>query len=143
MIRVFQNGDQKDIAILEKECFSEPWSETAILESFGMGTVFFVFEEGERILGYAGMQVIPPEGYITNIAVTSASRGQGIGSALVDALVDFSKEKGIRLISLEVRESNLAAQGLYRKKGFAALGKRKRFYANPTEDAIIMTLEGF
>ena len=143
MIRVFQNGDQKDIAILEKECFSEPWSESAILESSKCGTLFLLFEEEGEVLGYAGMQVIPPEGYITNIAVTSASRGKGIGSALVDALVVFSKEKGIRLISLEVRESNLAAQGLYRKKGFATLGKRKRFYANPTEDAIIMTLEGF
>lgn len=143
MIRFFKIGDEKGIAELEKECFSSPWSEAAVLESHKNNTVFVVFESEGKILGYAGMQEIPPEGFITNVAVTSSARRKNIGSALVEALAEYSREKGISSISLEVRESNLVAQRLYNKTGFKSVGKRRNFYQNPTEDAIIMTLEGF
>ena len=63
------------------------------------------------------------------------------GSSLMKTLIDYSKQNGIVCVSLEVRESNEAAQGLYQKIGFKAVGKRKRFYTNPIEDAIIMIKE--
>ena len=141
MIREFTTGDEKGIAELEKECFSIPWSENAVLESAAADTVFFVFCENGKILGYAGLQVVLDEGYITNIAVTASARGRGIGKALADALINFGKGKNLAFISLEVRESNTPAISLYTKCGFKDCGKRKSFYQNPKEDAIIMTKE--
>ena len=141
MIRQFTLGDEKGIAALEKECFSSPWSENAILESYNADTVFYVFEENKNILGYAGIQVALDEGYVTNIAVTKQARGRGIGKALVDSLISFGKNKNLAFISLEVRESNIPAISLYTKSGFKDMGKRKNFYQNPTENAKILTKE--
>lgn len=141
MIRRFKKGDEKAIALLEKECFSEPWSENAVLSSLENNTVFFIAEENGLFLGYAGLQVVHPEGYVTNIAVTKAARGKGVGAKLIEGLVSFSKENHLEFISLEVRESNAPAISLYTKCGFETVGKRKNFYSHPTEDAIIMTKE--
>ena len=143
MIRDFCAKDALSVALLEQECFSEPWSENAILESFKNDTLFFVFEEGEKILGYAGLQVVLDEGYVTNIAVTKTARRKGIGRALTQKLILAAEEKGLSFVSLEVRESNSSAISLYDSLGFKTIGKRKKFYKSPTEDALIMTIEGF
>lgn len=140
MIREFTLGDEKEISALEIECFSSPWSENAILESVSSDTLFFVFEE-EKILGYAGIQKVLDEGYVTNIAVTKSARGKGIGKSLVEALISFAEKQNLSFISLEVRESNALAISLYTKCGFRNMGKRKNFYQHPTEDAIIFTKE--
>lgn len=141
MIRQFRYGDEKAIALLERECFSEPWSENAVLESLDSGTVFTVFEENGSISGYAGLQIVLDEGYITNIAVTEGCRGRGIGKALVEELKNIARTNKLSFISLEVRRSNIAAISLYEKFGFVNKGIRKNFYKAPAEDAIIMTLE--
>ena len=142
MIREFTLGDQKAIALLEEECFFEPWSEKAILESHGNSTLFLLFEEENKVLGYVGLQIVLDEGYITNVAVTKSARKRGVGSALISQLKEVAKEKGLIFISLEVRESNTAAIALYEKQGFKTVGKRKNFYSHPTEDGLIMTTEG-
>lgn len=141
MIRFFKQGDERDIAELEKECFSSPWSQNAILDSAKNDTVFFVCCENEKIVGYAGIQIVLDEGYVTNVAVTGSHRGNGIGGRLVDALIRHGQEKNLSFISLEVRSSNFSAISLYSKRGFIEVGKRKNFYKKPTEDAIIMTKE--
>ncbi len=143
MIRGFLPGDEEAIARLEEECFSEPWSEKAIIESADNGTLFFVFEEDRSILGYAGLQIVLDEGYVTNIAVTASARKKGIGSALTEKIISAGKEKKLSFVTLEVRFSNTAAVSLYEKFGFKTVGKRKNFYTAPKEDALIMTLEGF
>ena len=141
MIRPFKSGDEKYIAILERECFSSPWSENAVLESYQSNTIFFVAEENNNIIGYAGLQLVLDEGYVTNIAVTKTARKKGVGNALVNQLLNFAAQKELAFVSLEVRESNLPAITLYKKCGFAYMGKRKNFYSSPTEDAIILTKE--
>lgn len=141
MIRAFSPGDEKSIATLEAECFSSPWSEAAILESTDNNTAFIVFEENGRVQGYAGLQIVLDEGYVTNIAVTKTARGRGIGQSLVESLIKLAQEKGLAFISLEVRQSNVPAISLYAKCGFKDVGKRKNFYQNPTENAVIMTKE--
>ena len=128
-------------AELEKLCFSSPWSEAAILESTDNNTAFIVFEENGRVQGYAGLQIVLDEGYVTNIAVTKTARGRGIGQSLVESLIKLAQEIGLAFISLEVRQSNVPAISLYAKCGFKDVGKRKNFYQNPTEDAVIMTKE--
>ena len=141
MIRGFVLGDEKDIAALERECFSSPWSEKAVLDSASADTHFFVFEDEGKILGYAGLQTVLDEGYVTNIAVTKTARGRGIGKSLVETLVEFGRKYSLAFISLEVRGSNATAISLYTKCGFYSMGERKNFYQNPAEDAIIMTKE--
>lgn len=129
----------KEIAKLEKICFSTPWSENAIKEAYQNGTKFFVATKDNKVLGYVGISAIIDEGYITNIAVFPAYRKQGVGSALLNHLFTFAKENALSFISLEVRESNHTAISLYKKFGFKTEGKRKNFYTEPSEDALIMT----
>lgn len=129
----------KEIAKLEKECFSTPWSEQTIEDAFKTGTRFFVAEKNNSVLGYVGISAILDEGYITNVAVFPEVRQQGVASALLNSLFEFAKENSLSFISLEVRESNNAAISLYQKFGFKTEGKRKNFYSAPQEDALIMT----
>ncbi len=129
----------KEIAKLEKICFSTPWTEQVITESFENGTRFFVAVTENRFLGYVGISAILDEGYITNIAVFPEYRCLGVGTALLQKLFEFAKEKSLAFISLEVRESNLSAISLYEKLGFKKVGKRKNFYSLPQEDALILT----
>ena len=129
----------KDIAKLEKECFSTPWSEQTIEDAFKTGTRFFVAQKNNSVLGYVGISAILDEGYITNVAVFPEARQQGVASALLNSLFEFAKENGLSFISLEVRESNNPAISLYNKFGFKTEGKRKNFYSAPQEDALIMT----
>lgn len=129
----------KEIAALEKLCFSEPWCEETLLESFKSGTRFFVAEENKRVLGYAGISCILDEGYITNIAVFPEHRRRGVGKALINRVFSLAGDLGLSFVSLEVRESNIPAITLYESFGFKQEGKRKCFYRAPEEDALIMT----
>ncbi len=129
----------KEIAKLEKICFSTPWSEQSITDAYKTGTKFFVAEKDNKVLGYVGLSAIIDEGYITNIAVFPKYRKMGVGSALLEYLFNFAKEKELAFISLEVRESNADAISLYKKFEFIEEGKRKNFYSLPTEDALILT----
>ena len=141
-IRLFGSEDAPAVAEIEKVCFSHPWSENTILESFSANTIFFVCENGQgEIVGYAGLSRVLDEGYVTNIAVLPAFRGFHIGRRLVDALITYGKENALSFITLEVRESNKAAISLYEKAGFKQVGLRKNFYDSPKENAILMTRE--
>ena len=138
-VREFKENDELDIAELEKECFSKPWSEKAILDAKENNTVFLVAQQQEKIIGYLGMQIVLDEGYITNVAVTKEHRGKGVAKALMEKLIEMAEEKNLAFVTLEVRESNLAAISLYKKFGFKKEGERKNFYENPKENAHIMT----
>lgn len=127
------------IAALERECFSEPWSENAIFESVRAGTHFFTACDGDQIIGYAGISTVLDEGYITNVAVTAKARRSGAASLILNRLFQLARERALSFISLEVRRSNTPAISLYEKFGFTIEGVRKSFYRHPTEDAIIMT----
>lgn len=126
------------VSALEAECFSCPWSESSLSLLCGDGAVGFVALEGERVLAYGGMITVLDEGQITNIATSIAARRRGCASAVLDALLEYGAEHGICSYSLEVRQSNLAAIGLYEKHGFCRVGLRKNFYSQPVENAIVM-----
>lgn len=129
----------KPITDLEQICFSEPWSEESILTAFKNGTKFFVAQKNGKVLGYVGISCIIDEGYITNVAVFPEYRKSGVASALMNRVFGLARDEGLSFVSLEVRESNFAAISLYEKFGFKTEGKRKAFYRNPQEDALIMT----
>ncbi len=140
-VELFTPADTVSIYELEKECFSSPWSENAIIESYRFGTAFFVAKKEGKIIGYAGVKKIIDEGYIQNVAVTKEVRNSGVGSALIKKITSWAKENGLLTVSLEVRVSNSAAIHLYEKEGYKKAGLRKKFYDCPKEDALILTLE--
>ncbi len=138
IIKPIEKEDIKKIALIEKECFSHPWSEKDIEESMNSDCVFFIAEEGEA-LGYVGIQ-ISDGGYITNVAVAENARKKGVGKALMEKAAAYIKERGLPFLTLEVRVSNAPAIALYEKMGMENLGKRPGFYSDPKEDAFIYTL---
>lgn len=132
-------NDMGGIAEVEKVCFSMPWSENALTESFNSGADFWVAEQDGNICGYVGMTSVIDEGYITNVAVLPDFRGFGVAKRLLNMLIEHIKQKQFSFVTLEVRESNKGAISLYEGLGFSFVGKRKGFYKEPKEDAILMT----
>ena len=139
-IRQMTENDIKEIAQLEKECFSEPWSEDSLKDELTNETArFYVLRDNEKLLGYIGSNNICNEVYITNVAVNGACRGKGYGKKLVNRLLKQSELEKAFFVTLEVRESNENAIKLYEKCGFKKIGERKNFYSKPTENALIYT----
>jgi ribosomal-protein-alanine N-acetyltransferase len=92
------------------------------------------------ILGFLVARHLAPDWELENIAVSSSARRQGIGKQLLHALVAAARETKSDSVFLEVRQSNTAAQNLYTKAGFEQTGRRKSYYANPIEDAVLYRL---
>ena len=131
-----------ELARLEQLCFSEPWSEAGLAAELSNETAFFrVAEDADgSVLGYVGMHCVAGECYIDNVAVFPHARRRGAASALLTDLVQWTKAQQCAFVTLEVRPSNTGAIALYEKFGFAEAGRRKRFYRNPEEDGLILTL---
>lgn len=125
---------------IESSCFSHPWSRTSIENELNNDTsLFFVATENDDVIGYIGMSVVLDEGYIFNVAVDENHRCNGVGSALIEALVTYGKKNNFSFITLEVRESNEKARSIYSKFGFIKVGERKAYYTDPKENAVLMT----
>lgn len=141
IIRSMTSADCKAAAELEKEIFSQPWSEQGFLDAIAMdGNIFLVAEEAGEICGYIGMYVSLDEGEITNVAVAPNKRGAGVGGLLLQETIELARKREIVQIVLEVRVSNQPAIHLYEKYGFEHCGIRRGFYDFPKEDAYIMML---
>ena len=138
------NADHLDeIAELERICFSTPWSRNMLAEELdNMLSAFLVaLDDEDRVVGYAGLQVVLDEGYITNVAVRPDCRRRGVASQLLQVFLNFAEANRLAFLTLEVRESNYGAIALYGFRGFRSVGRRKNYYEHPKEDAIIMTKE--
>ena len=130
------------IALLERECFADPWSQQSIAsELHNPLSLWLVAQEGQTLLGYVGSQTCLYETDMMNIAVFPASRRQGVARALIEALVSALRERGSKQLTLEVRASNGPARQLYESLGFLQVGLRKNYYRNPKEDALILRKE--
>ena len=129
------------VAALERACFSRPWSEESLQSELWNDSAVIIVAESEdgAVLGYAGLQTVLDEGYITNVAVDQTYRRQGIADELIAAFVRFGQAK-LAFLTLEVRASNAPAIALYAKHGFVEVGRRKNYYDDPKEDALLMTL---
>lgn len=130
------------VAELERLCFSAPWNEAMLAEELYNPTASFIVAEDPegRVLGYAGLHVVLDEGYIDNVAVRPACRRSGIADRLLDVFCRFGQEH-LAFLTLEVRPSNQAAVALYQKHGFSEAGRRKDYYSDPKEDALLLTRE--
>jgi ribosomal-protein-alanine N-acetyltransferase len=128
------------IARLEKEIFTDPWSENSLNSSNeSLTTMFFVAKVEDSIVGYLIMYAMVPEGEIVRIGVSSDFRRQGIGKALFAEVKKYCKEKKIKRLLLDVRSKNATAIRFYKSLGFHKDGVRKYFYNNPEDDAILMS----
>lgn len=135
-IRNMTRDDVPEVARLERENFSQPWSEKAFYDElenpFG---VTFVADINGEIAGFLNIRDVCGEIFINNIAVGENFRRKGVGQSLLVSL----EEREFEFITLEVRQSNHGAICLYEKLGYEKVGQRKDFYEKPVEDAILMT----
>lgn len=137
---LMEHDDIPVVAEIERNNFSEPWSEQSFAEELENElSICYVEKYLDKPVGYVCAQIIPPEAFLCTIASDNNLRRRGIGKRLVNYLSDYCEYKRCDSLSLEVRVSNTPAQKLYEKAGFENLGVRKNFYSKPTEDAYIMT----
>lgn len=126
---------------LSKESFAIPWSLDSIKKELNNPQAKYIIAQNlstEEVIGFVGVWIILGEGDITNIAVSPKYRKQGIGSKLLVNLLEVCKSNNCEDITLEVRASNIPAQGLYKNFGFKEEGLRKKYYSDNGEDAVIM-----
>lgn len=137
-----QRQDVPQIAALERACFSDPWSEQSVASELDNPlSLWLVCRDGEHVLGYVGSQTVLGESDMMNIAVAPDARRRGIAQLLIGALTQQLRERGSHSLLLEVRPSNAAAVSLYRKLGFAQVGRRPNYYCHPKEDGLILRKE--
>ena len=141
-IETMNSSHVDQIAQLEKLCFSDPWSAKSIASELDNKLAFWlVATEADHVAGYIGSQTVMDETDMMNVAVHPDFRRKGIAEALVNALVENLQKMGSRCLTLEVRASNVPAITLYEKLGFSEIGRRKNYYRNPREDALILRKE--
>ena len=141
-LRDMVSADLFKVADLERRLFSDPWS----IDSFrgalrSQNQVFLVCGDDGTIAGYCGMLMVPGEGQILNVAVDENYRRRGLANEMMNSMVDIGTTNEVFLYTLEVRESNAPALALYKSLGFVPTGRRKGYYKNPEEDAILMDLD--
>ena len=134
--------DADAVARVEAASFPVPWSrESFWREASNEHTCYvLVCDEtaAEPVIGYAGCWILAGEAQITNVAILPAYRGRGIGTQLMAAVIAAAKERGATAMTLEVRPSNAPALARYHHYGFREAGRRKGYYSDNGEDAIIM-----
>ena len=135
-------ADVDAVCAIEEATFARPWSRASIENELTNSCArYVVLRRGGENVGYAGMWLVIDEAHVTNVAIRKDLRGQGLGEKLMRALIQLAADSGMIWMTLEVRRSNAAAQGLYRKLGFVDVGWRKRYYEDNGEDALLMGLE--
>lgn len=143
-IRPFDKSFLDEVCEIENISFSVPWSRTSFEDCLKNRFMDFFVATAENdmgktdLLGYIVTLTLPPECEILNIAVSPSFRRKGIAEKLLAYVSHMALEKDCDTLMLEVGESNLAARTLYEKQGFYSVGRRKGYYTNPVEDAILM-----
>ena len=128
-----------EIERIETLCFSVPWSYANLeAQATGKNKLFLCAVDESGPLGYVGMTMVLDEGYIANVAVAPNARRRGIADTLLYELARRTRAT-LAFLTLEVRASNAPAIALYEKHGFAVVGRRKNYYTQPQEDALLMT----
>lgn len=140
-IRRMEKKDSVQVADIEMQNFSVPWSEKSFLEAVEKeNNIYIVAEENDQILGYVGGWSIFGELNITNVCVDSQHRRRGIAEKLLQYMIAEARKEKCDIFFLEVRESNVAAIRLYEKMNFQKIGIRKNFYEKPVENGVVMSL---
>lgn len=143
ILRTLGPGDLDELCRLEALCFTDPWSRDSLAEELDNPlAVYTGLGRGSALLGYVGTRRVLDEWEIVNVAVDPAFRREHLGSRLLEAVLGEARDRAVRRIFLEVRESNAPARGLYEKYGFRPIARRKNYYDHPVENAIVMAWGG-
>lgn len=132
--------DLDQVLAIERSSYAVPWTRGIFQQELrNKQSAFYITARSEKkIVGYGGLWLIWKEGHITNITVDQRFRRRGIGSLLLIKLIELARGEGVKLVTLEVRVSNIAAVKLYESFAFKKVGKRKGYYMDNNEDALIM-----
>ncbi|CCH90243.1 (SSU ribosomal protein S18P)-alanine acetyltransferase [Modestobacter italicus] len=142
-LRPMTRDDLRAVMRLEEELFApDTWTRSMYLEELGLTDTrwYLVAVDADDVVGYAGLIAYPEEAHIATIGVTAARQGEGIGGTLLDALLAEADRRS-PVVLLEVRATDEATQGLYRRRGFQPIGVRPRYYPLSGEDAVVMRRE--
>lgn len=143
-IRRMEKSDVNEVVELEALSYGQHhWSKESFYNELenNLAHYYCVVDENQKILGYAGCWHIFEEAHITTLSVHPQARRQGVAQSLLFAIIDDCYKAKIKYITLEVRESNIAAISLYEKNGFKSIGTRKGYYQDNNENALIMFTE--
>jgi len=139
-VRPMTPDDVAAVAAIEAVSFSDPWPASAFAQLLPQPHVrmHIARGDGEGVLGYCVLLLAADEGEIANIATAPQVRGQGIAGRLLDHALEVAMTDGAAAVFLEVRESNTAARQLYASRGFLPVGRRRGYYEQPREDALLL-----
>lgn len=141
-IRQMTEDDVAAVAALEEQNFSRPWSFDAFSKTLSdENYVVIIAKDRDALLGYCVLLCTGEEADITNVCTASATRGKGVATEMLTALMEAGAARGVTEFFLEVRESNTSARNLYTKLGFEEIGLRKNYYEEPKEHAVLMKKE--
>lgn len=141
-IRRMAERDLERISAIEQEVFSDPWSFNAFRTDLNNDMACpLVAEFEDSIVGYTSLYIVAGEVQIGNFAVAPGYRQRGVAKKMISKIIGIAGEHECSSIFLEVRESNRPAQALYESFGFKRAGRRKNYYANPRESAVLMVKE--
>ncbi len=138
--------DLADVMAIQTGAFSNPWTPDMVKKELSQdwSTVLLAERPGEgrpKVLGFVVFWLVHDEVHLLNVAVHPDARRQGIGRALMDAVVAHGRRHRCLTVTLEVRRSNAPAQALYDRFGFRRVGLRPAYYGDNREDAVIMTAD--
>ena len=134
--------DLEEVVAIERASFSMPWSRGAFLYELQQNRVArcLVMRDDGRVVGYLCLWEIGDELHITNVAVHPEYRRRGIGRSLVSGVLEDARARKLKLVVLEVRPSNHEARTLYESFGFREVGRRRGYYYDTGEDALVMEI---
>lgn len=140
LLRPMTAGDVAAVAALEADLVAFPWTPGNFSDSLAAGYGAWVAADGDALVGYAVMTLAADEAQLLVIGVAAGRQRSGLGVALLECLYEAARAAGAARMFLEVRPSNAAALALYRRQGFAEVGRRRGYYpaAAGREDAIVM-----
>ena len=143
-LRPMRLADLTAVMELEEELFApDTWTAAMYRDELAHTDTrwYLVAEDGETVVGYAGLIAYPDEAHVATIGVAGNRQGEGIGARLLDALLEEADRRRVPVVLLEVRADNELAQGLYRRRGFAEIGRRRGYYQPSGTDAVVMKRE--
>ena len=139
-IERMRQADLADVLVIERASFSMPWSRGAFLYEIEQNQVArcWIGREDGRIVGYICLWEVADELHVTNVAVHPDVRRRGVARALLESVFARARVAGHRMVLLEVRPSNTEALTLYESLGFRVVGRRRGYYYDTGEDALVM-----
>jgi ribosomal-protein-alanine N-acetyltransferase len=135
-----RDADVDAVAAIEQRAHPFPWTRGNFVDSLKAGHSVWVFREGGTLVGYAVLMMTVDEAELLDITVVPEWQRRGLGGSLLDRLFEVARGHGATRMLLEVRPSNEAGLALYRRFGFAEIGRRRAYYQGK-EDAIVMARE--